>query len=150
ADASAGPGGEGGGASGGGLIEVSNDPAASITNTTIAANVARSSGGGSVFGGGAYLSADDPGTLTVMASTIAANRTEGGFDEVFGGNLRARRRVSFGDTIVASPIATQPGTQNCLIEEGPESLGFNLDSTDQCGFHGAGDKVGADPLLGPL
>jgi hypothetical protein len=39
---------------------------------------------------------------------------------------------------------------NCHLGEEVASAGFNLDSSDQCGFHAVGDKVNTDPQLGPL
>ena len=41
------------------------------------------------------------------------------------------------------------GTENCGFEL-VQSLGNNIDSADQCGFHAGGDKVNTNPLLGEL
>ncbi len=59
--------------------------------------------------------------------------------------------VRIGNTIVAGGSGP-PGTENCAGEllAPPVSLGFNIDSLDQCGFKAPGDRVNTDPLLGPL
>jgi hypothetical protein len=150
ADASAGPGGEAGYASAAGWSEVANDSEATIANTTIAANAGRALGPDGKVVGAAYLRGGDPGKLVLLGSTIAANVAEvspGG--EVDGRNLVARQLVTIGNTIVADPSGTTaPGS--CLLEEGATSLGFNIDGTDECGFHAVGDRVNTDPQLGPL
>jgi hypothetical protein len=55
----------------------------------------------------------------------------------------------FRNTIVAGG-AGPAGSENCSKEELGASLGFNLESSDQCNLHAAGDLVNRDPLLGPL
>jgi hypothetical protein len=51
------------------------------------------------------------------------------------------------NTIVSAGVA-DPGSENCAAPA--VSLGHNLDSHDQCGFHAAGDLINKDPVLGPL
>jgi hypothetical protein len=70
-------------------------------------------------------------SVTISGNTGSQNIATG------GSTLRAR------DTIVANG-----GTGNCDVPL--TSQGHNLESTNQCGFHAAGDLVNANPLLGPL
>ena len=90
-----------------------------------------------------------PGFLDLLSTTISGNgiETSGSGGIVEGGNLYAVD-VTFRNTIVAGG-AGPPATANCFVAA-TQSLGFNLDSVNQCGFTAAGDKVNTDPLLGPL
>ncbi len=147
AEAPGGPGANGGKASAAGMLEVSNAAPVLIADTTIAANTAGAAGaGGKAEAGGALLVAGSPGHISFVGSTIAANGVHAPSAEA--GNLLAVKEVSFADTIVAGGVGPA-GTENCLAVE-TASLGFNIDSADQCGFHSPGDRVNTDPLLGPL
>jgi hypothetical protein len=58
----------------------------------------------------------------------------------------------FGNTIVANSVGPR-GSENCAPTTGESkivSLGFNIESLDECGFKGPGDQIRKDPLLGPL
>jgi hypothetical protein len=57
--------------------------------------------------------------------------------------------VSIGDTVISAGSGNT-GAENCSAATGITSLGFNLDSRDECNFHAPGDRVNLDPLLGPL
>jgi len=153
ADASAGPGGGAGNVAGGGIVEVANDAPFRISNSTIAANVSRATGTGkgSIYGSGADFHGGDPGTVTVLATTIGGNSAALGAESVlFGRNLLAEKLVSIGNTIVADPLAGPTGPGNCYSDGTITSLGFNIDGGDECGFHVIGDLFNTDPQLGPL
>lgn len=152
ANASGGPGGAAGAAAGVGVLEVAGGkaPASSFSNLTIASNTARLLGsGGKVEGGGMLAVAGATSPLTFLSTTISNNGAEGiPTMKVEGGDLLAVGKVSFGNSIVSGGIGPA-GSENCLVV-GTTSLGFNIDSRDQCGFHAAGDQVNKDPQLGPL
>jgi hypothetical protein len=117
-----------------------------LTNVTIFDNLARP-GSGNGTGGGVYTGAG--ATTTITSSTIAGNRAESptpGFLPE-GGNLASAGSTQVLNTIVADGSAVQ-GMANC--GPGITSLGHNLDSRDECGFHSAGDRVNANPQLGAL
>jgi hypothetical protein len=149
-DASGGPGGEAGEANGGGILEVSAETPVSFSNVTIASNTVRLQGtGGGELEGGGVLGVVSSATISFVGATIANNGGElsaTGAGE--GGNVLGVGKTSFGDSIVSGGFGPA-GTENCLLTEGT-SLGFNIDSRDQCGFHAPGDKVNTDPLLGLL
>ena len=64
-----------------------------------------------------------------------------------GGNLYASPGAKIADSIVSG--GTGPaGSENCALKL--ESQGFNLESTNECGFTAVGDQVNTDPLLGAL
>lgn len=145
ADASAGAGGEGGTVNGGGIYVTNSEVTMALSRMTVTGNTARSSAGpGSSVGAGALLLSGE-GALTLTASTIA-NNTLDALGQ--GGNLLATPNVGISNTIVAGGNGPA-GSENCGVLHG-QSLGFNLDSTDQCGFKSAGDLVNTNPLLGPL
>lgn len=148
--ASPGPGGSGGKVAGAGAEIVPSAPL-SFAEVTVTGNQARASAG-NALGGGLFLISGGPGkSISVTSSTVAANLVEG-IDETGGGNVFAETPVTFADTIVSGG-AGPSGSQNCEIVGTPgeaTSAGFNLDSLDQCRFHGPGDIVNRDPLLGPL
>jgi hypothetical protein len=144
-DAGPGPGGPGGIADGGGLFLEGGEGDFALTADTIADDSAEA-GTGIADGGGAYLEPIAPGTIQVLASTIASNRSGSGGGVLVGSGVRFR------DSIVAGNSGV-PKEQNCGLETTEVtglSGGFNLDSGDECGFHAAGDRVNANPQLGPL
>jgi hypothetical protein len=154
ADSSAGPGGSSGGIPQGGgllLVSVANNAQASMTGVTIAANEARALGGpggpGRIVGGGIHFEGGKLSSLSMTASTLAANVVTG--DDGEGGNAwwNEGERPTFRNTIISGGIAP-PGSEDCA-EKGT-SLGFNLESSNQCGFDAGGDIVDTDPQLGPL
>ena len=155
ADASSGPGGSGGAVAGGGLLDVSNAVPVSVTNTTVAGNVARSPGAGSEpgAGGGILTVANAAGSFSFLSTTISGNRLETANPTSLGGNLfsTGAGASTFRNTIVANG-AGATGSENCAVGPGVSvtSLGFNIDSLDQCNFKAPGDLFNTDPLLGPL
>jgi hypothetical protein len=155
ADATAGSG--SGLASGGGIYVGTNNEslgATELRNLTVTGNVAKGEAGGSAEGGGIYsfASASSEATIAILDSTIAANRAEGSLTSSDGGNLYTLGpRTQIGGSIVSGGGANA-GAENCRKSptSQPLSLGFNLESSDQCGFHAGGDRVNLDPQLGPL
>ena len=146
ADASSGPGASGGTVLGGGL-QVSAGLPSSIAASTIDGNIAIARGGDVAHGGGLEARVEAGGAITIAGSTISDNLLESGGVAINGGNIFAMNPVRFADTIVSGGVGPV-GSGNC---SGPiESLGFNLESADECGFHASGDIVNADPGLGPL
>jgi hypothetical protein len=147
-DASAGAGG-GGGTIQGGIVLASNDKGVdSFRNLTIASNVARSRGvkDGTIQGGVAILGSSGEGTNSILSSTIAGNAVES--SATGSTSLITTGKSTFGNTIVADGSAQT--FANCSANPEVTSLGFNIDSLDQCGFKAAGDLVNTDPRLGPL
>jgi hypothetical protein len=151
ADGSAGPGANGGIVEGGGVFAEAERAPVSITSSTIASNLVRhqAASGGVAEGGGLWSGAAAPGSLTLTSVTIAANRLDSSGGVAAGGNLYWTEATTIRNSIVAGG-AGPAGSENCSKPPASVSLGFNLDSLDQCGFHAAGDLVSRDPLLGPL
>lgn len=152
ADGSAGPGAKEGVAQGGGVWAAASQGPLAVIRSTIASNVARlhTASAGSASGGGLWGAAAAPGSLALTSATIAANALDvsgAGFAE--GGNLFWSKDVTIGNSIVAHGLGPA-GSENCSKPPEGASLGFNLESADQCGFHAAGDLTNRDPLLGPL
>jgi hypothetical protein len=155
-DSTAGPGGEADESAGGGIFLIANVSTFTATNTTIAANTLRGTGsnGEQLLGGGLFAVSGPEGKIDVTASTIASNRLESTGPKSAGGNVLAAGNpdtIHFADTIVSGGLGPA-ASANCFTFESETiaSRGFNLESSDQCGFHGNGDKVNTDPLLGPL
>jgi hypothetical protein len=152
-DGSAGTGGsKGDAAEGGGVWTDVEDGPVSISNTTIASNLVRrqATGAGVATGGGLWARVEAPGSLTLTSATIAANRLDvSGTGLAEGGNLFWTEATTIRNSIVAGG-AGPAGSENCSKSAAIVSLGFNLESSDQCGFKAAGDQVNKDPLLGPL
>jgi len=148
ADASGGAGGAGTDAEGGGAA-ISSGGEVHLGTATFALNGARADGspGGQARGGGLVTRGDPARPPELLGGTIAQNSVRGG--EALAGNLLAEQGIAIGNTIVSAGVGS-PGTENCGNSTDTQSLGFNIDSVDQCGFHGNGDRVGTDPALGPL
>ena len=121
-----------------------------MTNVTLSGNSLDATGGGpggATSGGGSYVN----DTLTALNSTIADNSVKAPgttAGSARGGNVAVRGSpVHFKNTIVSGGHA-EAGFENC--SETLTSDGHNLDSLDQCGFHGTGDQINKNPLLGPV
>jgi hypothetical protein len=147
-DASGGPGGAGGVAEAAGVFAVVEGNPFGLEGTTIAGNSVRSGSGGISVAGGAALVAEASAHLAVVGATISGNSVDAASVALAGNLFIQGEGVTFADSIVSGGIGPA-GSENCG-EEKPKSLGFNLDSGDQCGFHGNGDLVNTNPLLGPL
>jgi hypothetical protein len=81
------------------------------------------------------------GKFSILASTLVGNSAS------VGGNAAWGTGVRIGDSVLGGGSG-DPGQENCSTAA--TSLGFNLESADECGFHGPGDRVDLDPQLGPL
>jgi hypothetical protein len=142
---------------GGGIANL--DATFILRNSTVSGN--RASGGGSQTSGlaGGLLNGSFaiPAQLTVENSTIANNQA------IAGGGLTnvklsasASATTSFRNSIMANNTDLSGFGPNCLnpnLGAGAATLtsnDHNLDSGVTCGFTQSGDRVNADPLLGPL
>jgi hypothetical protein len=151
ADASGGPGGKGGIIQGGGSLLGNSVPVASLSNATITSNVARADGAGAgiIQGGGVIATNSETAPFELLSVTFSGNRVEPATVLGGGGNLLTAGPFTIRNSIIAAGSGPM-GSENCSTNEELSSLGFNIDSLDQCGFKTAGDKVNTDPLLGPL
>ncbi len=128
-----------------------------VDRSTVNNNFAVNNGGGIDVGSG------NPGTLTLMNSTVAQNTADfgGGIANfgttvlyyttvdsnraaVSGGNLYASGSTTLRGTIVSESL----GGGNCSAPV--NSIGYNLDSDGTCALGYASDIVGQPSLLGPL
>ena len=147
ADSSGGPGGGGGISLGGGAFIDTNEVAVSIVNETFFADIARTSSGGSASAG-ALFAGSNGGDLSLTNSTITSGSALGGRSNTGGDLARGGTGpVTVENTLITAGVADN-ATENC--SGAPTSLGHNLDSLDECGFHAAGDLINANPMLGPL
>ena len=135
----------GGIAEGGGAFMITNAPTMSATNVTFTGNVARSTAGGIVEAGGLSFGSNSP-VITLTNATLSANTVSGG--EALGGDAALGGTNTHVENTVVSAGLGAPGSENCIGS--PLSLGHNLDSLDECSFHGSGDLINTDPKLGPL
>jgi hypothetical protein len=145
--------GNGGVAEGGGLVVTSETASVLLSNITVAANAARASGaasgnGGVVEGGGLLVELETGTSLSLVSSTLAGNSIEAGPNGVAeGGNIEGDPGAKIANSIVTGGSGPA-GAANC--GEKLESLGFNIESANECGLAAAGDQVNRDPQLGPL
>lgn len=147
-DASGTGGGSGGNAWGGGAILDTNSPDVTLTNATVTGNTAQTTAGGEAEGGGLNWGSNGP-VVTLANDTISANTATGATTVPNVGNaVLDTPKIEVRNTIISHGVG-DPGSQNCATVA-DKSLGHNLDSLDQCGFHAAGDLVNTNPLLGPL
>jgi hypothetical protein len=151
-DASGGSGGNGGIVEGGGMAIDSIAPSVVLSNMTVAGNAGRAPGGsggngGIVEGGGLLLLLESGASLTLISATLADNAIEAPGGVAEGGNIFTNAGVKIANSIITG--GTGPaGTENCASKL--ESQGFNLESSNECGFTAVGDQPNTDPLLGPL
>jgi hypothetical protein len=151
-DASGGSGGGGGIAEGGGLIVVTKQPSVALSSLTVSSNTARAPGGppgsgGIAEGGGVLLELSAGASLTLIGATLVANAVDAPGGIVDGGNIDPDPGAKIANSIISAGQGPA-GKENC--SEKIASLGFNLESADQCGFAAVGDQINKDPLLGPL
>ena len=120
--------------------------AVTLTNSTVAGNVAGDRGGGVYLGGAAA-------TLSAVNSTIDGNQAPSGAGVYVGAGSATLTHATLADALhvdggaSASLRATIVG--GCA-GSAPASLGYNLSPGATCGLGAAGDRPGAEPLLGPL
>jgi hypothetical protein len=152
ADVSGGPGSNNGIAEGGAINFSSSEGSLAIENTTIAGNAIRGVGetSGILYGGGAHMVATKTASVSFRNATVAANRIESPVGINSGGNLYMNGAFSFQSTIVTAGVGAEAASTNCFSAETPTSLGFNIDSTEQCDFGTSTDLNNTDPQLGPL
>jgi hypothetical protein len=115
---------------------------ADMTNDRLVSNLA-DAGSGIVEGGGLSFS----GIGGIFGSVLESNRALGAGS--IGGNLAAEpgfflseHDLRISHTSVLHGVGPA-GSENCATTQGAtiRSLGFNRESTDQCGFHAEGDEV---------
>ncbi|MEZ4638583.1 MAG: S8 family serine peptidase [Caldilineaceae bacterium] len=141
--------------SGGGIF---NNGTLSVASSTLDHNRARAGGGLHHFGG----------TLTLTNDTFSTNRAADNGGSLYAGGAATIRNVTFlggeagGDggnlfidegavSIGAAIVSDAASGDNCVNSGGAvTSLGYNLESTDTCGFNAAGDLPNHDAKLGPL
>jgi uncharacterized repeat protein (TIGR01451 family) len=146
-------------AAGGGIF---NDGHATLANVTLVGNVSNHHGGG--------IHSQDPMTLTNV--TVSGNTAQfwgagiehtGSVTMAIVNGTIVSNTISSGDgaggLVVYSPLYLQNtivahnDNANCYIGSSPASvtsLGYSLESADDCGLSGPGDLVYADPSIGPL
>ena len=130
---------------GGGIASL--DGSLTVINSTISGNTAAGTAGTpSVSGlGGAMLIGSQalPNNVTLVANTIANNTAVTGVSGIAHASLGGATTAQFKNNIIAGNVGL-----NCLNQGGTmTSLGYNLESTDSCGFGQANDLVDTDPLL---
>ena len=137
------------GGDGGGVAFGGSTP--SLTNTTVAGNIAARGGGiarsSAIFGSAPSLfdvQGGIPGTGTATATyvTIAANSAPQ------GSNIYNDGAAGVVD-ISRSIVATGSGSASCNLGA-LASNGYNVDDDTSCSFGSTGDASGADPTLGAL
>ena len=144
---------------------IANNGTLSIADSTISANTEVATGALSGNQGAGLFNSG--GTVSIVNSTFAGNSqiatngasSSGSAIENLGTEVTLLNVTVAGNA--GSPsvrnIATLK-TRNSIFSGGPSgncngtltSQGTNLESSDQCGLHAAGDQVGKDPLLGAL
>jgi hypothetical protein len=148
ADVSSGPGSNGGIVQGLALTLSAPTGRVEVSNTTVADNTGLASGAtneGLVQSAGLVAVVSAGATMTILDSTLFGNRGPTG-PTAGAGNLLAAGPITIRGTIIAAG-GGGAGKENCDVGESAMSGGFNIDSTDQCGFHSAGDKINTDPQL---
>jgi hypothetical protein len=132
----------------GGLsLNASSTGSSSLVDSTIAGNSARAPGGVGFAEAGGVFARGFKAPVAIASSTFDGNAVEGPAAGTGGGDLATYANDTVTNTIVSAGSGPA-GRENCTGVR--VSLGGNVDSRDQCGFHAAGDKVDADPLLGSL
>jgi hypothetical protein len=144
---------------------IANNGNLTIAASTISGNVERSKGPPSENQGAGLFNSG--GTVSIVNSTIAGNgqvaseeaSSSGSAIENLGTSIALQNVTIAGNT--GSPAVRNIATlsaSNSIVSNGAggncegtiTSLGHNIESADECGFHGAGDLPGRNPLLGPL
>lgn len=146
-------------------VGITNNGTLEITNSTVSGNVGKSTGTGNGNQGAGLFNAE--GAVSIVNSTITGNSqvasagatsSGAGIENVgdtiellnvtIAGNTGSAAIRSNGTMNVRNTIVSNGASGNCAGQV--TSLGHNLESADQCGFHAGGDLVGKDPLLGAL
>ena len=143
---------------------ITNNGTLSIADSTVSGNTEVVTGRKASPRGG---NLDSGGTVTIVNSTIFGNSqiaTSGALtggsaitnlgtelsllNVTVAGNSGAPAIANFATLATRTSIFSNAPGGNC--DGALTSQGANIESTDQCGLHAAGDQVGTDPLLGPL
>ena len=151
-DSSGGPGsvssiGEGGG------LQIRAEGLSNITlnQLTVTGNSIRQSTPSIASGGGAKLRTSGPGTVAILSSTFAGNAVPTDGPNQAGGNIAWEKGSTIANSVISGGTGGIGGNgANCSATTPVTSLGFNLESLDQCELDGPGDRVNTDPQLGPL
>ncbi len=117
----------------GGGVENVGGATMNLENVTISGNTAGAGGG-----------IANNGTLNLQNVTVADNRSTNNF----GSGISNGGIINFQSSIVAN----NPGTAQCKGEGAGtfNSLGYNLENTNSCGFNQAGDLPSTSAQLRPL
>lgn len=117
--------------SGGGIDNAGS--ALTVANSTISANHASDNGGG----------VSNRTSATLRFVTLSDNRAGGAGGHIFNDE----GSLGVGATIVVNALSGG----NCVNSAGfINSVGYNVEDANTCGFASAGDLTNADPLLGAL
>ena len=144
---------------------ITNNGSLSVADSTVSGNTEVVTGSESVAQGAGIFNSG--GTVSIVNSTIFGNSQIATSGALTGGsaitNLGTELsllNVTVAGNSGAPAIANfaTVATRNSIFSNAPggncdgalTSQGSNLEITDQCGLHAAGDQVGKDPLLGPL
>lgn len=115
--------------------------AATVINTTIAANVAKP-GATSGQGGGLYVNSP----MNVQYATVSGNQALGGG---FGGGVYNNDNLTLRNSIMAGNV-NGLSADDCFSVGTLTSMGGNIEQGPDCTLTGPGDLTGANPLLGAL
>ncbi len=123
--------------------------AVTLESSTLTANTAANQGGGVYLGGAAA-------TFAAVNTTISGNQAPAGSGVYVDAGSATLTHVTLADGLFTDAGAT-PGATNLRATivgscagAAPSSLGSNLEPGTTCALGAAGDRSGADPLLGPL
>jgi hypothetical protein len=144
---------------------ITNNGTLSIADSTVSGNTEMVTGPESVAQGAGIFNSG--GTVSIVNSTIFGNSQIATSGALTGGSAITNLGTEL--TLLNVTVAGNSGapaianfvtlaTRNSIFSNAPggncdgalTSQGANLESTDQCGLHAAGDQVGREPLLGPL
>lgn len=149
ADSSGGPGGGSSIGEGGGLqIRAEGAGGVTLTELTVTGNSVRQSTPSIAAGGGARLRTAGSGSVAILSSTFAGNTVPPNGGNQSGGNIAWEKGATIANSVISGGSAAIGA--NCNQPLAGASLGFNLETLDECGFTATGDRVNADPQLGPL
>jgi hypothetical protein len=144
---------------------IANNGTLNIVNSTVSGNTEVSTEPASANQGAGLFNSG--GTVSIVNSSFAGNSqiatygasSRGSAIENLGSEIKLLN-VTVADNVGSAAIdnIATLDTMNSIFSNDPSgncggaltSQGGNLESSDQCGLHAAGDQVGKDPLLGAL
>ncbi len=150
----------------GGALTVEGSGKLTMTRSLVSANVAQR-------GAGFAMASTGGGSATISDSTFDGNRAASGFGSAVEAITSfSTSTVLEGDTLIDNPrggsgagvtvngngghvtlqnsVVLDPRGTACPTASDAVSRGHNVIGDASCGFTGAGDRQGVDPLLGPL